>query len=147
VPSRDEDQSIAHEFPHAQPGPSSGASELRRTVLVVDDNETVTKALRHLLGEAGFEVAAFTSGLAALRYSDGESPSAALIDIHLPDISGLILTQRLREKLGPSVPLIVLSGDTSMETLNSLPHVGATYFFSKPLQTNQLVARLKEWIK
>ena len=116
-------------------------------ILVVDDNETVARALRLLLGDAGYEVASFTSGLAALRYAEGDRPAAALIDIHLPDISGLVLTRRLRERLGNDVPLIVLSGDTSMETLNSLPHVGATYFFPKPLQTYQLIERLKEWLK
>ena len=147
MPSREEDHSIAVEASSAQRGLAQDSIPQRtRTVLVVDDNETVTKALRLLLGEAGFEVAAFTSGLAALRYVDGDRPAAALIDIHLPDINGLILTQRLRERLGPDLPLIILSGDTSMETLNSLPHVGATYFFPKPLQTNQLLARLKEWI-
>jgi CheY-like chemotaxis protein len=125
---------------------STGTAQLKRPVLVVDDNETVAKALRLLLTDAGFEVAAFQSGLAALRYVEGDPPAAALIDIHLPDINGLILTQRLREKLGPDIPLLVLSGDTSMETLNSLQHVGATYFFPKPLQTNQLIERLKEWV-
>jgi len=124
----------------------AGAAQLRRSILVVDDNETVAKALRLILTDAGFEVAAFQSGLAALRYVEGDPPAAALIDIHLPDINGLVLTQRLREMLGPDTPLLVLSGDTSMETLNSLPHVGATYFFPKPLQTNQLIERLREWV-
>ena len=41
---------------------------------------------------------------------------------------------------------ISVSGDTSMETLNSLKHVGATYFFSKPLNRHTLVERMKEWV-
>ena len=49
-----------------------------------------------------------------------------------------------REILGPDTPIIVLSGDTSMPTLNSLPHVGATYFFSKPVNAAHLLERLKE---
>jgi FixJ family two-component response regulator len=53
----------------------------------------------------------------------------------------------LRDLLGPDVPIIVLSGDTSMPMLNSLPHVGATYFFSKPVNAQQLVERLNEWVK
>jgi len=48
--------------------------------------------------------------------------------------------------LGPQTPLVILSGDTSIQTINSLPHVGATYFFPKPIQGIQLVERLKEWI-
>jgi len=57
-----------------------------------------------------------------------------------------VLTRRLRDLLGPAAPLVILSGDTSLETLNSLPHVGATYFFPKPVRGAELVARLREWL-
>jgi DNA-binding response OmpR family regulator len=117
-----------------------------RSIIIIDDNETVTKALRLTLGNAGYAVHAFDTGLAALRHAEEHRPDAAIVDIHLPDINGLVLTQRLREILGPDAPVIVLSGDTSMETINSLPHVGATYFFSKPVKAAQLVERLKEWV-
>ena len=117
-----------------------------RSIIIVDDNQTVTKALRVMLGNAGYDVHAFETGLAALRHAAQSRPDAAVIDIHLPDINGLVLTQRFRDLLGPDTPLIILSGDTSMQTLNSLPHVGATYFFPKPVQAAQLIDRLKEWV-
>ena len=66
-----------------------------------------------------------------------------MVDVHLPDMNGLILSQKLREQLGPEAPIIVLSGDTSMETLNSLSLVGATYFFSKPVNSEQLLDRIR----
>jgi CheY-like chemotaxis protein len=117
-----------------------------RSIIIVDDSETVTKALRITLGNAGYDVRAFGSGLAALRHAAHSRPDGAVVDIHLPDINGLVLTQRLRDLLGPDTPLIVLSGDTSMETINSLPHVGATYFFPKPVQGAQLIECLREWV-
>ena len=117
-----------------------------RSILIVDDSRLVTQALRTFLDKAGFTVATFESGLAALRHAAQNPPDAAVIDIHLPDINGLVLTQRLRELLGPQTPLIILSGDTSIQTINSLTHVGATYFFPKPIQGAQLVERLKQWI-
>lgn len=115
-----------------------------RHILIVDDNQTVTAALSTLLGKAGYTVTAFETGLAGLRHAAEQKPDAAVIDIHLPDLNGLVLTQRLREILGPQTPIIILSGDTSMQTINSLPHVGATYFFPKPMQAAQLIDRLKE---
>jgi two-component system KDP operon response regulator KdpE len=118
-----------------------------RSIIIVDDNETVTKALRVTLGNAGYDVQPFNTGLAALRHAAQSRPDAAVIDIHLPDINGLVLTQRFRDLLGPDTPLIILSGDTSMQTLNSLPHVGATYFFPKPVQGAQLIERLREWVE
>ena len=130
--------------PVAQNPPPRPNPRATRSIIIVDDSETVTKALRHTLGNAGYTVHAFETGLAALRHATDARPDAAIVDIHLPDINGLVLTQRLRDLLGPETPLVVLSGDTSMETLNSLPHVGATYFFPKPLQAAQLIERLKE---
>src|SRR2546421_8660138 len=117
-----------------------------RSILIVDDSSLVTQALGVFLDKAGYAVSAFESGLAALRHAAQNPPDAAIIDIHLPDINGLVLTRRLRELLGPQTPLVILSGDTSIQTINSLPHVGATYFFPKPIQGIQLVERLKEWI-
>jgi two-component system sensor histidine kinase RpfC len=115
-----------------------------RQILLVDDSDTVTSALGTLLGKAGYAVAAFGTGLAGLRHAAEHAPDAAVIDIHLPDINGLVLSQRLRDLLGEQTPIIILSGDTSMQTINSLPHVGATYFYPKPVQAAQLIERLGE---
>jgi len=119
------------------------------TVVIVDDNQSVTKALAKLVERAGFDTVGFGRGEEALAYcssacADGAAPAAAVIDIHLPDINGLILAQKLRERFGASTPIVVVSGDTSMETIKSLSHVGATYFFSKPINPAALVERLKD---
>jgi len=129
----------------AQHAGLAGTTETKSS-LIIDDSRLNTRALRTILAQAGYTVDAFNTGLDALRHAAHHPPDAAIIDVHLPDISGLVLTQRLRDQLGPQVPLIILSGDTSMETINSLPHVGATYFFSKPVQGAQLVERLREWV-
>jgi DNA-binding response OmpR family regulator len=126
---------------------TQNASTTARSILVVEDNQLVSQALRTVLDKAGYAVSAFDSGLPALRHAAEHPPDAAIIDIHLPDINGLVLTQRLRELLGPRTPLVILSGDTSIQTINSLPHVGATYFFPKPIRGAQLVERLREWIE
>jgi DNA-binding response OmpR family regulator len=113
------------------------------TILIVDDNENVTRALVGLVQNAGYIGIGCHSGADALASAETTTPAAAVIDVHLPDISGLIVAQKLRERLGPAVPIIVVSGDTSMETLNSLSHVGATHFFSKPLSPVSLLQHLK----
>jgi two-component system sensor histidine kinase RpfC len=114
-------------------------------VLVVDDNEMVAHALAKLLGAEGWRVAISYSGLDALKQVECETLAAAVIDIHLPDISGLVLSSKLRQQYGPKLPIIVLSGDTSMENIRSLEHVGATYFISKPFNSEHLVERLREF--
>ena len=129
--------------PHSATPPGTAPA---RRVLVVDDNQPTARALASLLNAANYDVAISYRGADAVEQARAASFAAAIVDIHLPDISGLVVSQKLRELLGPEVPIIVLSGDTSMQMLNSLPHVGATYFFSKPVNSHQLIGRLREWV-
>lgn len=112
-------------------------------ILIVDDSAATARGLSGLFEAAGYQPAIFLQGLSAIDFAREHRPAGAVIDIHLPDISGLVLSQRLREILGPAAPIIVLSGDTSMEVLNSLPHVGATYFFHKPVVGTMLLEQFR----
>ena len=115
-------------------------------VLVVDDSPPTARALARVLANAGYRSTVAHSGAEALDHAQRLDFAAAVVDIHLGDMNGLVVAQKLRERLGPSGTIIILSGDTSLETLNSLPHVGATYFFSKPVSATKLVERLREWV-
>ncbi|MEO6435041.1 MAG: response regulator [Tepidisphaeraceae bacterium] len=115
-------------------------------VLVVDDNFNFAKALAKLIGDAGFHAVACHNGGEALAFAANASLLAVVLDIHLPDLNGLILAQKLRDRLGATLPIIIVSGDTSMETIHSLSHVGASYFFPKPVNAGALVSRLKELV-
>jgi CheY-like chemotaxis protein len=114
-------------------------------ILLVDDNQTVTLALAALLRDEGYEPVAFLSGTPAMEYCRTHCPDAALIDIHLPDISGLDLARDIRSIHGQRLPIIIFSGDTSMDVLRTLPQSGATYFFSKPVSATALLNSLKSW--
>jgi DNA-binding response OmpR family regulator len=126
--------------------PAQAALASGGDILVIDDNFNVAKALASVIGKAGFDATPCHSGADALAYTAGATPRAVVVDIHLPDINGLVLAQKLRERLGAGTPIIVVSGDTSMETINSLSHVGATYFFPKPINSAALVERLRELV-
>jgi len=130
----------------AETDTESGVPRAAKKILIVDDDVVTARALQVILRDAGYDAHSCHGGTAALHAARKDPPHAALIDIHLPDLNGLILAQQLRQLLGPDTPIIICSGDTSMETLNSLPHVGATFFFSKPLNRNALVERMKEWV-
>lgn len=114
-------------------------------VLIVDDNVTVARALGVLVRDAGWEPLAFHNAAAALKHLEETTaePAAAVLDVHLPDLNGLVLSQKLRTLFGPNRPIVVLSGDTSNETIRTLPHVGATYFFSKPVNGKHLIDKLR----
>ena len=136
-----------------QNAPSGAPGTMSPKVLIIDDSEATAKALAALLRRSNYTTAVAHRGSEGINLARAETAvqgggfDAAVVDIHLPDLSGLVVSQKLREILGPDTPIIVLSGDTSMTTLNSLPHVGATYFFSKPVNAGQLLARLKQWLQ
>ena len=125
--------------------PSPGARDSGR-VLIVEDDPGTAHSLSSILRRAGYQPTVCYNGAQALRSAGDLAPAAAMVDIHLPDLNGLVITRKLRDQLGPRVPIIVVSGDTSMETLNSLVHVGATYFLSKPTSPSVLLQMLDDCI-
>ena len=136
----------------AHPAPSDPAGLASPRILIIDDSEPTANALAALLRRAKYATTIALRGADGIERARTEQSTsgggfvAAVVDIHLPDLSGLVVSQKLREILGPHTPIIVLSGDTSMPTLNSLPHVGATFFFSKPVSAALLLQRLRESI-
>lgn len=125
-------------------------SSSARRIMVVEDNPVVTRALAELLRQDGFDPVVFHAAQPALDFAaqpqaTGAGPlAAALVDIHLPGLSGLDLSRELRKSLGVKFPIIILSGDTSIDTLRALADTGATYFYPKPVNAHLLLQRIKE---
>ena len=119
--------------------PAARVSNELATVLIVDDNEVVASTLSRMLSGANFASRLAFRGRHAIQIARECDFEAAVVDVHLPDLNGLVVVQRLREIFGPRVPIVVVSGDTSMEVLNSLTYVGATHFFGKPLNVSCLL--------
>lgn len=126
--------------------PETSSDKQPACVLIVDDNQEVADALAKVLRAASYETAVVVRGWDAVDFAQNHRCAAALVDVHLPDLNGLIVSQKMRALLGPQTPIIMVSGDTSMEVINALPHVGATYFLSKPLNVANLLECLKNWI-
>jgi len=116
-------------------------------IIVTDDDRPTAQALRAILQVHGYKTDICHTAAQTLQAVDQSRPDALLVDVHLPDMNGLVLTQRLRASLGAVVPIIVMSGDTSMETLGSLRSVGATYFLGKPTTAPLLLARLDDALR
>lgn len=128
-------------------GISSGlAAQSAPDILIVDDHEMTARSLAAILQAAGYSIDMAHSGNDAIAKATSTPPRCAVIDIHLPDLNGLVLSSKLRERLGPDVPILVFSGDTSLETIRTLPHVGATYFLSKPINSVALIEIIRQWL-
>jgi two-component system KDP operon response regulator KdpE len=109
-------------------------------ILVVDDEPQIVRALKVVLREAGHETVEAYSVAEALDRAAVRPPDAAIIDLMLPDGSGVDLCRRLRE--WTQVPILVLSAvgdeDAKVEALEA----GADDYVTKPFAPRELVARL-----
>jgi two-component system, OmpR family, KDP operon response regulator KdpE len=109
-------------------------------VLVVDDERQILRALKVILREAGYEVTEATTIEEALDAASVRPPDAAIVDLMLPDGSGVELCRQLRE--WSQMPILVLSAvgeeDAKVEALEA----GADDYVTKPFGTRELVARL-----
>ena len=110
-------------------------------VLVVDDELQILRALRVVLREAGFEVAAAQSAREALDIAAVNSPRAAIVDLVLPDGDGVEVTRRLRE--WSEMPILVLSAVGDEEQKVKALEAGADDYITKPFGARELVARLQ----
>lgn len=121
-------------------------SDARPTILLIEDDAAVGGAVEKYLHKIGYDAVLCRTGRAAVEAAETFHPDAIITDIHLPDISGLVLSKTFRDKFGAEMPIIVLSGDTSTEVLKTLSHVGATYFFNKPVNFELLKNHLAETV-
>jgi two-component system KDP operon response regulator KdpE len=109
-------------------------------VLVVDDERQILRALKVILREAGYEVIEAVTVEEALDQAAVRPPDAAIVDLMLPDGSGVELCRRLRE--WSSMPIIVLSAIGEEEAKVEALEAGADDYVTKPFGPRELVARL-----
>jgi two-component system KDP operon response regulator KdpE len=110
-------------------------------ILVCDDDEQIRRALRLILSEAGYEVILTASVSEALDRAALAGPHLAIVDLLLPDDSGIQLTRRLRE--WSEIPILVLSAISDEQTKVDALHLGADDYVTKPFGPGELVARVK----
>ncbi len=114
-------------------------------IVLVEDDKTVREGLRMLLnGSPGFRcAAAYPNGEEALRNIEGINPDVALMDIHLPGISGIECVVRLKERM-PSLPIIMLTVFEDNEAIFNSLAAGATGYLLKRTPPAKLLEAIGE---
>ncbi|MDR2878149.1 MAG: response regulator transcription factor [Chromatiales bacterium] len=108
-------------------------------LLVVDDDDAFRGVLAKALARRGFEVAAAANVESAWELALEGPPAYAVVDLCLPDVSGLMLVDRLARQW-PGMRIVVLTGYASIATAVEAVKLGATYYLTKPAQTDDIVA-------
>ena len=114
------------------------------TVLLVEDDETTRNIMTRILVREGYLVLTAESGhdgLGILRTP--LSPiDVVLLDVHLPDVSGIDLCARIRE-LHPELPVVVCTGEAEPEEAARLLALGVHRYFRKPIAVDELLATVE----
>ena len=109
------------------------------TVLVVDDEQGVREAIARVLGRAGFAVETAENGQAALDLlRDGEQFHAILTDLEMPGIKGIELVRLIRER-DLDVPVIILTGNPTLESAVAAVQYGGFRYLAKPFRNDEIV--------
>jgi DNA-binding NtrC family response regulator len=120
------------------------------TVLIVDDQPTIRKSLRHLLERKGYRACEADSGTSAIQSAQAEEPEVILLDLKLPDGDGLEILERL-QGVCPEAAVILLTGHGSVEAAVAAIKKGAEDFLEKDpssLEVTELrVERALEMLK
>jgi two-component system response regulator RegX3 len=109
-------------------------------ILVVEDEESIRQTLRYNLSQEGFAVTEAGTGPEALAAARRHHPDLVLLDLMLPEMSGLEVCRVLRQE--QTVPIIMLTAKgTELDKVVGL-HVGADDYVTKPFSLNELLARI-----
>lgn len=109
----------------------SASTQLAPHVLVVDDEAIICQQLDRLYSSSGYTVTIAKLAEEALEILGGEEIDLVVTDIRLPGLSGVELTQKIREKW-PEVPVIVMTGYADIDTAVEVLKLGASDFIVKP---------------
>ena len=113
-------------------------------ILCVDDEQNILDLLTVNLEGAGYEVAAATCGRDALELAEQQTPSLVLLDLMLPDMSGMDVLKALRANPATTaVPVVILTAtDGEVDTVLAF-ELGADDYVTKPFGVRELMARVK----
>ena len=124
-------------------GPSGRPTDdSRPVVLVVDDEESYRQALASGLGQEGFATQVAATAREGLQAFEDLRPDLVLLDLMLPDESGIEVCRRMRA-LAPGVPIIMVTArDAEVDVVVGL-ELGASDYVAKPFRLRELVARMR----
>jgi DNA-binding response OmpR family regulator len=118
------------------------ASADQRTVLVVDDEPTITEVVARYLQRAGYRTAIAADGAQALAAAGEQRPDLVVLDLMMPKLGGLEVMRRLREHDHARVPIILLTAKGEESDRITGLRLGADDYVVKPFSPAELVARI-----
>ena len=112
-------------------------------VYVVDDDLAVRQALSSVIRSIGLRVETFASAQEFLRHTPADAPACLILDVQLPDVSGLDLLSELDTRAAP-IPIIFITGHGTIPMSVRAMKAGAVEFLTKPFREEDLLAAIEQ---
>lgn len=115
------------------------SADLPRSVLIVDDDRVYRERLARAFSERGWDVRVAEGAAAAIAAAEQDAPEFAVVDLRLPDESGLDVVRRLKE-IDAATVMVVLTGYGSIATALDAIRLGAAHYLTKPADVDDICA-------
>jgi DNA-binding response OmpR family regulator len=114
-----------------------------RTILLVDDEPDIIAAMRAALETAGYRILAAEDGNMALALAECEQPDLAIVDMMIPKKSGLAVLEKLKQRPGVGLPVIMVTANESARHREYAQKLGVDDYFVKPLEMKRLLESVR----
>jgi len=120
---------------------------MAKRILIVEDNELNLKLFRDLLEAHGYETLETKDGMEALRLAHESHPDLILMDIQLPEISGLDITRRLKAEVETrDIPVIAVTAFAMRDDEQKILQAGCEAYISKPISIMPFLETIKKFL-
>ena len=117
----------------------------QETILIVDDEVSVTELFSMMLEMEGYQVRVVRNVKSALQVLEQGKPDLILLDVMMPAASGLELCRRVRNTPGlATLPIIMLSAKSQLEEVQEGLGAGANLYLLKPVSKNELIQAVRQ---
>jgi FixJ family two-component response regulator len=120
------------------------AKKMKPVIYIVDDDESVRRAMKRLIRSAGMEAQTFASAHKLLDFELRKHNACMIVDVKMSGMSGLELQDELRAK-GSDLPVIFITGFDTPETRDQAKKAGAAGYFRKPVDDQALLDSI-QWV-
>jgi two-component system response regulator RegA len=114
-------------------------SRIVANILVVEDDTAFRTILVDAFRDRGYEAEGVADAASAIKAAEQDSPEMAVVDLRLPDDSGLEVVRRLKA-IDPSTAIVVLTGYGSIATALESVRLGAVHYLTKPTDADRILA-------
>ena len=115
-------------------------------ILAIDDQQLVLLPLEKRLIALGYEVKTENNGKSGMESFETFQPDLVIVDMNMPNVSGIDVVKFIRNEKNADTPIMVLSGNTNDEVITESFDLGINDYMKKPLSLNEIYARVKRLI-